>query len=89
MLRKIVNLSERVGFHLPGDAEDIVLGINDLFNSYCKVSRSEHSFQKYHTAETTRGEEQLALEREVFQLIGNQFTRRKQKKRSELATAAA
>ncbi len=68
MLRKVVHLSERVGFFLPMPGQKFLELVNADFNKRAKRTRVDHTFRKYHTVETTQGAEELAIEREVFEL---------------------
>lgn len=68
MLRKVVHLSERVGFFLPMPGQKFLELVNADFNKRAKRTRVDHSFRKYHTVETTQGSAELAIEREVFEL---------------------
>ena len=68
MVRKILNLAERVGFDLPLSRVTISEFLNDLFNAYCRYTRTRHEDQRFIEMETTRGKEQLNVEREIFQL---------------------
>ncbi|MCB1201672.1 MAG: hypothetical protein KDK41_13580, partial [Leptospiraceae bacterium] len=68
LVRKIVNLAYRVGFHMPMPQEDLKKLINFLFNAYCSATRENHTFQEFLDSESTLGEAELAVEREVFQL---------------------
>lgn len=69
MVRKILNLAERVGFDLPLPRPVISNFLNDVFNAYCRYTRQHHVAQRFVEMETTRGEEQLSVEKEVFQLV--------------------
>jgi len=68
MLRKVVHLSERLGFYLPLPGARLLELVTRDFNRRAERTRVSHTFRKYHTMETTQGTEQLAIEREVFQL---------------------
>lgn len=68
VVRKIMHLSYRVGFYLPVPKAVLALEMNLLFNSYCYLTRSGHKWKNYMEAETTKGEHELAVEHEVFQL---------------------
>lgn len=67
LVRKIMSLAYRVGFHLPLPQENMKQLINFLFNAYCSATRKEHEFQKFLDKESTLGEKELAVEREIFQ----------------------
>jgi hypothetical protein len=66
MLRKVVRLSERVGFLLPIPGDRFLELVNADFNKRAARTRVGHSFKKYHCEETTRGVAELAIEQEVF-----------------------
>lgn len=68
LVRKVINLAYRVGFHLPLPQENMKQFINFLFNAYCTATRKEHVYQQFLDKEATMGEKELAVEREVFQL---------------------
>ena len=40
--------------------------LNRLFNAYCKRTRKGHQARDFFASETTVGERQLAVEREIF-----------------------
>lgn len=66
LVRKVINLAYRVGFHLPLPQENMKDFINYLFNAYCQATREGHTFQRFLDREATTGEKELAVEREVF-----------------------
>lgn len=66
VIRKIGHLAERNGFLLPVPMTQLYGVFNSLFNTYAKVTRPTHRWQAYMSSDTTRGEEQLAVEREAF-----------------------
>ncbi len=68
LVRKVINLSYRVGFNLPLPQEKMKQLINFLFNAYCSATREGHVHREFLDAEATLGEAELAVEREVFQL---------------------
>lgn len=68
LVRKVINLAYRVGFHLPLPQENMKDLINFLFNAYCSATREGHVPQRFLEREATLGEKELAVEREVFQL---------------------
>ncbi|MBS0617716.1 MAG: hypothetical protein JSR44_05970 [Spirochaetes bacterium] len=68
LVRKVINLAYRVGFHLPLPQDNMKDFINFLFNVYCSATREDHKFQSFLEREATLGEKELAVEREVFQL---------------------
>jgi len=68
LVRKVINLAYRVGFHLPLPQENMKDFVNFLFNVYCSATREDHKFQSFLEREATLGEKELAVEREVFQL---------------------
>ena len=68
--RKIVHLAERVGFSFPVSAPTLAKLLNSVFNTHAKYSRRDHVAHDYMRAETTRGHEELQIEKEVFELNG-------------------
>jgi len=70
VLRKVLNLSDRAGFKLVLPPKMLSQLINLLLNAYCMATRQGHQFRDFTTAETTVGEAELAVEREVFGLAG-------------------
>jgi len=68
MLRKVVHLSERVGFFLPIPGDKFLKLVNADFNKRAARTRMSHTFKDYHCMETTQGVEELAIEKEVFEL---------------------
>ena len=69
MARKILNLADRVGFLMPISNEAFSRLLNFLFNSYAKSSRQEHEWNDYMNSETTKGKEELRVEKEIFQFL--------------------
>lgn len=65
-LRKITALAERSGFLLPVTGDQLVSALEVVFNSYCRATRDDHGYQAFAKAETTRGEQERAIEREIF-----------------------
>jgi hypothetical protein len=66
VLAKVSFLAERSGFYLPVPRGPLLSGLNNLFNAYCRVTRSGHDFRDYHEADTTCGEAERSVERELF-----------------------
>ena len=66
LVRKVINLAYRVGFHLPLPQENMKAFVNYMFNAYCSATREGHNFREFLDAESTLGEAELAVEREVF-----------------------
>lgn len=66
LVRKVINLAYRVGFHLPLPQENMKAFVNYMFNAYCSATREGHNFREFLEAESTLGEAELAVEREVF-----------------------
>ncbi len=66
VLRKAVHLAERAGFLLPVPGDQLLAVFNQIFNAYCRVTRPDHTFREYMTADTTRGVAEAAVEREIF-----------------------
>lgn len=66
LLRKINILAERVGFVGPIKGEALMPTINVVFNAYCKATREGFEHKDFLNSETTGGAEELALERELF-----------------------
>ena len=82
MVRKILNLAERVGFDLPLSRATVSELLNDVFNAYCRYTRTEHEDKRFVEMETTRGREQLKVESEIFQLSDIKAAKQKQLKRN-------
>lgn len=70
LVRKVINLAYRVGFNLPMPQNTLKAAINAIFNAYCRATRDDHTYVEFLDSEATLGEEELAVEREVFQLVG-------------------
>jgi len=68
MFRKVVHLSERVGFFLPLPGAKVLQIMNADFNKRAARTRRNHTPKEYHLAETTQGLAELAIEKEVFEL---------------------
>ncbi len=66
VLRKLITLSERNGFLLPIPGSVLLPTLNALFNGYCKLTRPDHIYRDFMTAETTRGAAEREVELEVF-----------------------
>ena len=66
LARKVLKLSERVGFRLPMSYDHAGLILNKLFNAYCKSTREGFAERNFLLSETTVGDEELELEKEIF-----------------------
>jgi hypothetical protein len=66
VLRKVVHLAERAGFLLPVPGETLLAAINGIMNAYCEATREGHVRRDFMAAETTRGAETAAVEKEIF-----------------------
>ena len=66
LVHKILKLAERVGFYGPMPAIKIEALINNLFNSYCKLTRSQYKYKDFMKSDTTVGEAEREIERELF-----------------------
>jgi len=66
LVRKVINLAYRVGFHLPMPQQNMKAFVNYMFNAYCSATRENHRFTEFLESESTLGEAELAVEREVF-----------------------
>ncbi len=66
VMRKVTFLSMRAGFLGAEEAEGQNRFFNQVFNAYCRRTRPSHVDKDYMAAETTRGAEELAVEREAF-----------------------
>ena len=64
--RKVLKLSERVGFNLPMSNEQAGALLNAVFNAYCKNTRKDFTPRNFLMSETTVGEEELGLEQELL-----------------------
>lgn len=67
VIRKISTLADRAGFDMPSPRQKMLADLNELFNAYCRLTRPGHRHRDFTAAETTRGAEQLAVEREILQ----------------------
>ncbi len=70
MSRKILVLCERVGFKAVLSRSALTWLLNRLLNDYCKATRPGHTWTEFLASETTTGEAELAVEREVFGVGG-------------------
>lgn len=66
ILRKVANLSERSGFLDDKSARRQLEVFNSIFNAYCRATRPGHRWKDFMAADTTRGAEVEATEREIF-----------------------
>lgn len=66
VLRKAVHLAERAGFLLPLPGKPMLAGFNAIFNAYCFATRKDHVFRDYMASDTTHGEAEAQVEREIF-----------------------
>ena len=69
VLRKVFHLSDRVGFRLVLPESVLRTQLNLALNAYAALTRKNHRYQDYMSAEATVGDEELAVERSVFQAI--------------------
>jgi len=70
MLRKLNTLAGRTGFLGSINPDLLMPFVNTLFNAYCRATREDFTERDFTLAETTGGEEELALEREIFRDLG-------------------
>ena len=66
VLAKVTFLAERAGFYLPVSREVLLSVLDAAFNGYCRLTRPSHDRRAYVEADTTRGEAERAVEREIF-----------------------
>lgn len=66
VLRKAVHLAERGGFMLPLPGDKLLAVFNRIFNAYCALTRKDHSFRDFMSADTTRGAAESEVERVIF-----------------------
>ncbi len=66
MARKILFLSDRVGFKVAATPAQLEALMDFLFNRYCEKTRPGFVKRSFLKAETTIGTEELAIERDVF-----------------------
>ncbi len=66
VMRKVMTLADRAGFDLPSSSESLARFFNEVFNSYCRATRTGHVWKDFMRAETTRGAETAAVERGIF-----------------------
>jgi hypothetical protein len=69
VLRKVLHLSDRVGFWLVFPESMLLTQINLALNAYAALTRKNHRYKDYMSAEATVDDEALAVERGVFQLV--------------------
>lgn len=65
-LRKVLALVERSGFTLPIPKPVLVAALNGAFNGYAKLTREGHRYTQFMEMESTMGEQELAVEAEIF-----------------------
>ena len=66
VMRKVGTLSQRAGFLDERSARGQAEFFNAVFNAYCKATRRSHAWKDFMSADTTRGVEVEAVEREIF-----------------------
>ena len=66
VLRKAIHLAERGGFTLLVSSKDLLAFFNAAFNAYCSLTRDGHVWRDYMASDTTSGEAEAAVEREIF-----------------------
>ena len=66
VMRKVATLTVRAGFMTREVADKQSAFFNDVFNRYCKLTRPGHRWRDYMAAETTLGEAEAAIERDIF-----------------------
>ncbi|MBF0239508.1 MAG: hypothetical protein HQM12_17535 [SAR324 cluster bacterium] len=64
--RKVLHLSNKIGFELALPNSTVTNMFNELFNSYCFLTRKGHVHTQFLDSETTLGEKELIVEQEVF-----------------------
>ena len=66
VMRKIANLSVKSGFLDEGASVKQADFYNDVFNAYCRATRKNHADKDFMSADTSKGAEVQAVEREIF-----------------------
>ena len=66
VMRKTAVLANRAGFFLPLPVDEVVRGLNLLFNAYCAATRPGHRWRDFRGSETTRGAREREVERETI-----------------------
>ena len=66
VMRKAVHLAERGGFTLVISGKQMLALFNAAFNAYCSLTREGHVWRDYMASDTTHGEAEAAVEREIF-----------------------
>jgi len=66
VIRKISTLAERGGFEMAVPRDKLLSDLDELFNLYCTKTRPGFARRSFVDAETTRGQAQLEVEREIF-----------------------
>ena len=64
--RKVLHLTERIGFQLPIPNHSLTYLFNEMFNAYCSRTRLGHTHRNFMDSETTLGEKEIQVEREIF-----------------------
>jgi hypothetical protein len=66
VLRKAVHLAERGGFTLLVPGKDLLAFFNAAFNAYRSLTTEGHVWRDYMAADTTHGDAEAGVEREIF-----------------------
>lgn len=66
VIRKVSTLAERNGFYLPISKDQLLPLLDNLFNSYCQLTRTQHSPRSFTRSETSTGADMLAVEKDIF-----------------------
>ena len=76
LVRKVLYMTDRVGFHLVIPPSILTEVINDAFNIYATLTREDHERIDFMSADTVTGEDMAKIEKEVFDLyrVGKKVT---------------
>lgn len=76
LVRKVLYMTDRVGFHLVIPPSILTEVLNDSFNLYAKIMREGHERKDFMNAETVTGEDMAKVEKEIFDLylVGRKAT---------------
>ena len=68
LVRKVLYMTNRVGFHLVIPPSILTEVLNDVFNVYAKATRDDHERKDFMSADTVTGEDMAKVEKEIFDL---------------------
>lgn len=76
LVRKVLYMTDRVGFHLVIPPSILTEVLNDVFNIYANAVREGHERKDFMNADTVTGEDMAKVEKEIFDLylVGRKAT---------------